>query len=235
MIEWKRCGNKKIPEPKLGVDPEFDNLNTEINSTRNQITEYLQSLQRTVHKEAKYHTSQKFRYEIELPSTVKVDENEFDFTSQADRKKRYRTDHLSELVERLEEQEERLNNSLSPFLRNMFRQFYKFRRVFQNAVSCVAELDCLNSLASVSAHKKMCKPQVLPYKEGERPVMQLKQLRHPCADRLVKKFVPNDVEFRDGETTLLITGPNMGGKSTLLRQTCLAAVMAQIGCYVPAS
>lgn len=56
----------------------------------------------------------------------------------------------------------------------------------------------------------------------------------------VKKFVPNDVimgtlkgEEKSPEV-LLITGPNMGGKSTLLRSTCLAAIMAQIGCYVPA-
>jgi DNA mismatch repair protein MSH6 len=49
-----------------------------------------------------------------------------------------------------------------------------------------------------------------------------------------KKFVPNDVVMGDEPHILLITGPNMGGKSTLLRSTCLAAIMAQIGCYVPA-
>jgi len=49
-----------------------------------------------------------------------------------------------------------------------------------------------------------------------------------------KKVIRNSVKFGEGETVILITGPNMGGKSTLLRQTCLLAIIAQMGCYVPA-
>jgi DNA mismatch repair protein MSH6 len=70
-------------------------------------------------------------------------------------------------------------------------------------------------------------------------------MRHPCVNlsktpnqAAVKKFVPNDTVINDpvkNNLVLLVTGPNMGGKSTLLRQTCLAVILAQIGCYVPAS
>jgi len=49
-----------------------------------------------------------------------------------------------------------------------------------------------------------------------------------------KNFIPNDTIITSKESLLLVTGPNMGGKSTLLRQTCLAVILAQIGCYVPA-
>ena len=66
-------------------------------------------------------------------------------------------------------------------------------------------------------------------------------MRHPCVENLMadnksstKAFVPNDVTMSGQATNLLITGPNMGGKSTLLRQTCIAAIMAQLGCYVAA-
>jgi len=63
-------------------------------------------------------------------------------------------------------------------------------------------------------------------------------MRHPCVQSVMgdsssKKFIPNDLALGQPHT-LLITGPNMGGKSTLLRQTCLAAIMAQIGCFVAA-
>jgi len=61
-------------------------------------------------------------------------------------------------------------------------------------------------------------------------------MRHPCVAN-AKNFIPNDTVLNDPElkaTTLLVTGPNMGGKSTLLRQTCLAVVLAQMGCFVPA-
>ncbi len=60
---------------------------------------------------------------------------------------------------------------------------------------------------------------------------------HPCVTLNGKKrFIPNDctLDNQNSQSLLLVTGPNMGGKSTLLRQTALAAILAQIGCYVPA-
>lgn len=68
-------------------------------------------------------------------------------------------------------------------------------------------------------------------------LLDIKQLRHPCVTlNQTKAFVPNDTHIspNDDKTLLLVTGPNMGGKSTLLRQTCIAVILAQIGCYVPA-
>lgn len=63
-------------------------------------------------------------------------------------------------------------------------------------------------------------------------------MRHPCVSFMNadKPFVPNDtlISPNQDQTLLLVTGPNMGGKSTLLRQTCIAVILAQIGCYVPA-
>jgi len=63
-------------------------------------------------------------------------------------------------------------------------------------------------------------------------------MRHPCAaaqmHQLNKTFIPNDTILSSEESLLLLTGPNMGGKSTLLRQTCIAVILAQIGSYVPA-
>jgi len=85
----------------------------------------------------------------------------------------------------------------------------------------------------------MCVPTIVgPDPEGH-PVLELQESRHPCVAELLEQaggtFVPNDVSVGGAQTCLLLTGPNMGGKSTLLRQTCVAVIMAQIGCYVPAA
>jgi DNA mismatch repair protein MSH6 len=61
---------------------------------------------------------------------------------------------------------------------------------------------------------------------------------HPCVTMSGQKnFIPNDtfIDTGNSQSLLLVTGPNMGGKSTLLRQTCIAVILAQIGCYVPAT
>jgi DNA mismatch repair protein MSH6 len=67
------------------------------------------------------------------------------------------------------------------------------------------------------------------------PYLQITRSRHPCISNLTRNFVPNDVLIgEENRSTIVITGPNMGGKSTLLRQTAICAIMAQMGSYVPA-
>jgi predicted ATP-binding protein involved in virulence len=91
----------------------------------------LEEVKRLTSSEAKYNfTSKKFRYEIELPSKVEVNEDEFILTSAVKTNKRYQTDTLRELVSTLEEKEEVLNNSLAPFIRGIFGRFYKYRSIF---------------------------------------------------------------------------------------------------------
>jgi DNA mismatch repair ATPase MutS len=66
------------------------------------------------------------------------------------------------LVSALEEKQEILNNSFARYIRVIFGLFHKYRGIFQNVCSCVAELDCLNALAVVSAAPKMCKAKIVP-------------------------------------------------------------------------
>ena len=98
----------------------------------------------------------------------------------------------------------------------------------------VAELDCLVSLAKASADldEPKCRPQFV---ESEQAFVDFEDLRHPSMC-LRSDFIPNDVQL--GNTlprTVLLTGPNMAGKSTLLRMTAAGVIMAQLGCYVPAA
>ncbi len=96
------------------------------------------------------------------------------------------------------------------------------------ALAC---LDCLLALAQVASENGYCKPQV---DEGEQII--IREGRHPVVERLLEEgFVPNDCSLdREDDQILIITGPNMAGKSTYLRQVGLIVLMAQLGSFVPA-
>lgn len=104
-------------------------------------------------------------------------------------------------------------------------------------VNCIAELDCLCSLAKVSHSNAFSKPIILAPAPKRHAELMFEGLKHPCVEKTVKSFVTNDIAI-GGSThplALLITGPNMGGKSTILRSVCIGVIMAQIGCFVPAT
>ena len=94
----------------------------------------------------------------------------------------------------------------------------------------LAEIDCYMALAEVSSSHGYIRP-VFDEKE-----LHIESGRHPILDDMMKdpRYVANSIHLDDQERILLITGPNMGGKSTYMRQTALIVIMAQIGCFVPA-
>jgi DNA mismatch repair protein MutS len=92
-----------------------------------------------------------------------------------------------------------------------------------------SELDVISSFAWLSLEEKYVRPQFSAKRD-----LILKSSRHPVVEQTVKKnFVPNDIEVRSG-ACLLLTGPNMAGKSTIMRQVALTVILAQSGCFVPA-
>ena len=102
----------------------------------------------------------------------------------------------------------------------------------QKVAENVATLDCLTSFASVSKQRKYARPKIM----DENAPLIISEGRHPVVEALSKeRFIPNDTSM-DGEEnrSLIITGPNMAGKSTYMRQVALIAIMAHIGCFVPA-
>ncbi len=103
----------------------------------------------------------------------------------------------------------------------------------QRTADVLAELDVLAALATLARDRGYCRPRIV-----EEPVLSISQGRHPVLDALepAGTFVPNDVEAGgDGPVQLLITGPNMAGKSTYIRQTALITLMSHIGSFVPAA
>lgn len=103
----------------------------------------------------------------------------------------------------------------------------------QNTAKAIAVLDVLVSLANVAADNRYVRPEV-----NLSTVIRLKDSRHPVVEALLKDtpFVPNDVYLdSSGERVAIITGPNMAGKSTYMRQVALIVLMAQMGSFVPAT
>jgi len=101
----------------------------------------------------------------------------------------------------------------------------------QRTASALARLDVWSSLAETAVLHRYVRPQV---HEGRS--LTLRQCRHPVIERLMPResFIPNDVKFDPAERVLLVTGPNMAGKSTILRQIGLCVILAQLGSFVPA-
>ncbi|MGH2349222.1 MAG: MutS-related protein, partial [bacterium] len=95
----------------------------------------------------------------------------------------------------------------------------------------VADLDALAALAEVAAASQYVRPEIV-----EEPLLEIRGGRHPVVERHVPdRFVPNDVHLSTADRAIvLVTGPNMAGKSTYLRQTALIVLMAQVGSFVPA-
>ena len=209
MITWKKSGTNKVFEPKTGIDPEFDSANEVVDEVKKSLANYLKQVSKEIGFAASYScSSTKFRYEIEVPDSMDLDGDDFILTSKVKGKKRYQTDALVEIIQQLLAAEADLLKAIMPFLRTMFGRFYSYRQVWQNVVSCISELDCLNSLAMVSGQTGMCKPS---FCEGV--LFEIKGMKHLSP---IKGFVANDVKI-DEQFCLLITGPNMGGKSTILR------------------
>jgi DNA mismatch repair protein MutS len=101
----------------------------------------------------------------------------------------------------------------------------------QSTARAMAELDALLSLATVADERGWTRPEIV-----EAPVLDIREGRHPVLEKLLAdRFVPNDTTVAEDSRILLITGPNMAGKSTYLRQTALLALMAHVGSFVPAA
>ncbi|MDP1880900.1 MAG: DNA mismatch repair protein MutS [Parachlamydiaceae bacterium] len=122
-----------------------------------------------------------------------------------------------------------IENELFLQLREEISQFAKsVMRVAQG----IARLDCLSGLAEAARKNHYCCPQV-----DETTALEIEDGRHPVVEQVCKreKFIPNNTLLNDhSQRLLLITGPNMAGKSTYLRQVALIVIMAQIGSFVPA-
>jgi DNA mismatch repair protein MutS len=146
---------------------------------------------------------------------------------------RYITPELKEMEARVLGAEDRLSTLEYELFVNLRRKVAAECSRIQKAADAIAMIDVFIALGRIAAQFNYCRPVIT---DGGDIV--IKDGRHPVVERMpsVDQFIPNDTElYAKDAQILLITGPNMAGKSTYLRQTALIAIMAQMGSFVPAS
>ncbi|MBR3490026.1 MAG: DNA mismatch repair protein MutS, partial [Bacilli bacterium] len=113
-------------------------------------------------------------------------------------------------------------------IRNKVKEYIP---ALQDLSSVLSEIDVLSSLALVSEENNYVRPTL-----NENHVIDIKEGRHPVIEKVLdSEFISNDIYFDTDDLVMLITGPNMAGKSTYMRQMAIISIMAQMGCYVPAT
>jgi DNA mismatch repair protein MutS len=144
---------------------------------------------------------------------------------------RFITPEMKEYEARVLSAEERIREIESRLFREVCSRVTAHRSQLLDTARKLAELDCVSALAEAAGKYDYARPDVV-----EDAVLDIREGRHPVVERFLsaERFVPNDITLEEGEIIRVITGPNMSGKSTYLRQAGLLCLMAQIGSYVPA-
>lgn len=147
---------------------------------------------------------------------------------------RYVTEELKEYEEKILGAEDKINAIEVRLYNELVVSLQPMVAAIQANAMAIAELDCLQSFARVAIQNNYCRPEIT-----EDDVLEIKDGRHPVIEQRLpigEPYIPNDL-YLDTTTQqiIIITGPNMAGKSALLRQTALIVLMAQIGCFVPAT
>ncbi|KAI7976309.1 hypothetical protein EIK77_010782 [Talaromyces pinophilus] len=144
---------------------------------------------------------------------------------------RFHTPDVIQLMRQRDQHKEALAAACDKAYMRLLAEISTRYQSFRDCIQSLALLDCLFSLAAIATQPGYTKPQ---YTDETRIVVE--QGRHPMVEQLLlNTYVPNDTNLATDETrALLVTGPNMGGKSSYVRQVALIAIMGQIGSYVPA-
>ena len=146
---------------------------------------------------------------------------------------RYITPELKEYEEKILNADERITQLETQIFNSLVAFLSQYIEIFQADAKLIAKIDCLSSFAQAAIEYKYCHPVI-----NNSDSIKITEGRHPVIERQLpvgEPYIPNDV-FLDSESQqiMMITGPNMAGKSALLRQTALIMLMAQAGSFVPA-
>ncbi|MBR3878250.1 MAG: DNA mismatch repair protein MutS [Bacteroidaceae bacterium] len=240
-----RIAHEIVPEPPLmlnkggvvaeGVDARLDELREIAYNGKDYLLQLQQrESERTGIPSLKISFNNVFGYYIEVRNTYKDNvPPEWIRKQTLVNAERYITQELKEYEEKILGAEEKILSLETQIFSNLVADLASYIPSIQVDASHLARLDVLLSFANVSRAYKYIRPVI-----SESDVLDIKQGRHPVIERQMaagESYIPNDL-YLDSEKQqiIIVTGPNMAGKSALLRQTALITLLAQIGCFVPA-
>lgn len=219
-----------------GIDEELDKLRAIAFSGKDYLLQIQQrEAQRTGIGSLKISYNKVFGYYIEVTHTHK-DKVPQDWIRKQTlaNAERFITEELKEYEEKILSAEDKINTLEQKIFEELVNSVADFIPQIQQNAQIIARIDCLSSFAQTALKNNYAKPEIndtntIDIKEGRHPVIE-QHLQHG------ESYIPNDIYLDDAsQQIMVITGPNMAGKSALLRQTALITLMAQMGSFVPAS
>lgn len=235
IVEEPPAGIRDGEMIREGFNGQLDELKEIARSGKNWITEIRNKLAaETGITSLKIGYNRVFGYYIEVTNTHRDKVPDHFIRKQTlTNAERYITPELKEVEEKVLTAEDQIKELEGEIFEELRKKAAARSGEIQEIAGAVAELDCLQSFAEVSYRNQYARPVV---NESDRLV--IRKGRHPVVEQSLpaeEPFIPNDLQLDNRENQILIiTGPNMAGKSIILRQTGLIVLMAQIGCFVPA-
>ena len=241
----ERIAREIAPDPPLlinkgnvianGVNAELDELRSIAYGGKNYLLQLQQKeAERTGINSLKIGYNNVFGYYLEVRNTFKDQvPPEWIRKQTLVSAERYITQELKEYEEKILGAEDKILALETKLFNELTMALADYTTQIQTDANLIAQLDCLLSFATTAREHNYIRPIV-----DDSYIIDIRQGRHPVIETQLpvgERYIPNDV-FLDNETQqiIVITGPNMAGKSALLRQTALIALLAQIGCFVPA-
>ncbi len=217
-----------------GNHAELDQLRQIVENSRDWIAELeVKEKQRSGIPSLKIKFNQVFGFYIEISnSNLHLAPADYTRKQTLVNAERFVTPELKKHEEVILQAEERMNQIEYQLFVELVKNILSQVKIIQAVAASLAELDCLVNLAELAENQKYVKPTIS--EDGE---LALVASRHPVVEQLVEthRFIPNDVVLNSKEKQLLLlTGPNMAGKSVLMRQVALIVLLAHIGSFVPA-
>lgn len=171
-----------------------------------------------------------FGYFLEVPKsqTSKVPQN-YTRKQTLVNSERYITEELKEFEDRILSANDKIQTLERALFLDVCSQLLNSLQRLKDVSKVLSEIDSLQSLAAVARKNNYSRPR---FSDDGR--VKISNSRHPIVERFVSDFTPNDVSLSRSENFFIVTGPNMSGKSTFIRQVALLSIMAQVGSFVPA-
>lgn len=238
-FDHEKARTEGVIIPEQGVDEQYDKYITAKVELETETKQYLEEQKRFFKEKVTYVGSGKKAYQLEVPEhACKRANDEYQLVSQRKGFKRYVTEETQSFLAKASNLEDLRKEAINGINKKIFQKFSSKASMWMTAVKCLAELDVLLAFAEYARNveEETCIPKIVNASTETKPYVRLLEGRHPCIS-WVEKFVPNDVTigWDDVASLVVLTGPNMGGKSTLMRQLALLVIMAQMGCHIPAA
>ena len=221
---------------RKGINKDLDKYRDLLNNGKNYLNRILErEIKNTQIPSLKINFNNVFGYYLEVTNVHKDKVPESWIRKQTlVNAERYITEELKEYESKILNAEENITILENKEFNNLIKKIIPHISGIQNNAAKVAYLDCLISFAETATLNDYTKPEVNKSYDFE-----VYDSRHPVIEHSLeetKSYIPNDIKLnRDNQQILMITGPNMSGKSAILRQTAIITILAQIGSFVPAS